>query len=442
MTMLRKHIVLALILGLIFCVSVAYSFAYRISPAVDAVAYDTIARNILAGCGFKEMCSQSYGMDTAITRAGPGYEFFLAGVYAVFGYHYEAVWILQALLHTATAFLLYCLAQRIFREEEKKYVGYGAVIIFGFWPDLIEISAMLLTETLYLFMTVLVTWFFVRLIKTQQTFFTGVLLGVLTGLAILVRPPIVLFIAIFAGYLLYFKKYPTVIGFVLGVISSLFPWVYRNYLVYHQFILTTMIGQFNIWVGNTLSSNGGQITSENNPVAQYIAAYGVMKFPQAASEAFRDFLGNHFVVFVELCARRFIRYFSLIRPMGFWFYQQGIKQLIFVTASGIWIATVFTSGIAGLGVLVGRRRDFWCVLLLVTIASPLLLLLTVVQSRYRFQIYPFLSVGAAYAFYLIRSKRYEITRPLLLSIVALGFISIVDAVIFFGTVIERLKTFI
>jgi hypothetical protein len=167
-----------------------------------------------------------------------------------------------------------------------------------------------------------------------------------------------------------------------------------------------------------------------------------MKFPQAASEAFRDFLGNHFVVFVELCARRFIRYFSLIRPMGFWFYQQGIKQLIFVTASGIWIATVFTSGIAGLGVLVGRRRDFWCVLLLVTIASPLLLLLTVVQSRYRFQIYPFLSVGAAYAFYLIRSKRYEITRPLLLSIVALGFISIVDAVIFFGTVIERLKTFI
>ena len=69
--------------------SLVYSFYFKIAPVVDARVYDTIAVNILEGGAYKEDLSKSYEFDTAIIRVGPGYEFFLAGIYYLFGHHYE-----------------------------------------------------------------------------------------------------------------------------------------------------------------------------------------------------------------------------------------------------------------------------------------------------------------------------------------------------------------
>src|SRR3989344_1758368 len=98
--MIKWVVILSLVLSL------GHSFFYKIELAVDARAYDQIAQNILVGRGFIEDSSKDILFDHAIVRAGPAYEYFLAFIYRLFGHNLEAVWIIQAILHALTAYLI------------------------------------------------------------------------------------------------------------------------------------------------------------------------------------------------------------------------------------------------------------------------------------------------------------------------------------------------
>ena len=102
-----------------FILSLAYSFYFKIKPSVDARAYDTIAQNISAGYGFRENTDRDILYDYSIVRAGPGYEYFLAGLYTMFKHNYEPVWIAQAFLHALSVYLIYLIARRIFLKTKK-----------------------------------------------------------------------------------------------------------------------------------------------------------------------------------------------------------------------------------------------------------------------------------------------------------------------------------
>ena len=82
------------------CISASYSFYYRVMPWADAQGYDQIALNLVGGYGYVE--KQEFAItpekDEALIRVGPGYQFFLAAIYFLFGHHYFIVWLLQALL--------------------------------------------------------------------------------------------------------------------------------------------------------------------------------------------------------------------------------------------------------------------------------------------------------------------------------------------------------
>lgn len=147
-----------------FFVCLAYSFYFQITPVVDARAYDNIAQNIVNGNGYREHLTGELSNDYAIARVGPLYEYFLAGFYKILGHRYGPVWLAQALLHALTAWLVYLTVLTIFVDnEKKKKMGLWAAAIIGFYPDLIEISAMLMTETLYLFFTCLMFYLFFSL---------------------------------------------------------------------------------------------------------------------------------------------------------------------------------------------------------------------------------------------------------------------------------------
>ena len=423
-----------------FVASAAYSFYWRIKPAVDARAYDAIAQNLAAGNGFREDISVPFEKDTVMLRAGPGYEFFLAGVYIIFGHSYPAVWLMQALLHALTAYLIYLIAYRVFRETNGERIGLIAAALFAFWPDLIEISAMLMTETLYLFFTVLTAYLFVRAYQSPKNFWLAFLLGVVTGLAILTRPPLLLFAPVLIYCYYRIKQYRSISIYLISLIAVLLPWTLRNYLLYHQVIITTLIGEYNLWVGNTLASDGGQIAGGFNPVTTFVAEHGISGLHSAARQALASFVGLHPFAFIRLCVIRFIRFFSLIRPMGFWFYQQGLSQAIFIASSLAWIAVAFVAGFIGMAVALAREKTaILRYLVVLALTAPLPLLLTVVQSRYRFQIYPFLALFAAYFMVEIKNKLLSWRQPLVF-IPALGlvFISLIDAWLFFPLIVERL----
>lgn len=440
--MSRANKAIIIITASSFLLSLAYSFNFQIKPAVDARAYDAIAQNLAAGRGFREDAGVSLEKDTAMLRAGPGYEFFLAGIYTVFGHNYPAVWITQAILHALSAWLIYLIACRVFETTRKPPIIAAA--LFAFWPDLIEISAMLMTETLYLFFTVLTIYIFVRAYQSSENLRLSALLGVATGLAILTRPTILLFVPVFIFFYYHTKQYRCIAIYLVSFLTILIPWTLRNYALYHQVILTTLIGEYNLWIGNTLASDGGQIAGGHNPVTTFVAEHGISGLHSAANAAARTFVLEYPGAFIKLCLTRFIRFFSLIRPMGFWFYQYGLSQAIFVASSTGWIVLAFVTGFAGMvAALTREKKEILRYLAAFAITAPLPLLLTVVQSRYRFQVYPFLAIFAAYFIVEIKNKRLLWRDPIFLFPTA-GFIiiTLIDTAQSFSLIIQRLLVWV
>ena len=441
---IKRHLLnnkfLILILLFSFFISLAYSFYFKIAPVVDARQYDEVAVNILEEGAYKGDLSKSYEFDLAIFLPGPGYEFFLAGIYYFFDRHYEVVWIIQALLHALSALFLFKICQRLFSEAGDK-IGMFAAVLFGLHPDLIEISAMLMTETLYLFFVILFIWAFVYSYQSARSA-PGMVLGCATAMAILTRPTIVIFVPLILFYYFYNKRYKPLCLFLLTIGFALTPWVIRNYIHYHQFILNTLTGSVNVWLGNTLQSIGGQFTAEFNPANDYVSNYGLSFLKQKASHEFWFFVFSHPFIFIKLCLWRAVRFFSLIRPMGFWFYQSGLGQISFIISSALATAILFISGFSGMFLSLKEKKSLFYYLIILALTSPLVLILAVVQSRYRFQIYPFLAIFGGYFIYKYIWKRDRaVKNSLWLAGGILALLTSIDIFFSFSTVVERVSRF-
>ena len=424
--------------------SLVYSFVFQIKPLVDARAYDTIAQNLLSGNGFREDPSLPFVWDNAIMRAGPAYEFFLAGVYWLFGHSYAAVWVIQALLRGLSVFLLYLTTKEVFSSvKEKKKIAIFAAALFAFWPDLIEISAMLMTETLYLFFTILSLYFFTLSWKKPESLSIALGLGLVTGIGVLTRPTLLFFLFVYLFFYATKRAYKSLLVCLVAAILTLIPWAWRNYQVYNEIILTTRIGEYNIWLGNLPESTGGQWVGDDNPLREYTTANGFTGLKEVAQESFLSFITAHPLSFVRLTLLRCVRYFSLIRPMGFWFYQQGISQMLFVGSSLLYIAAMFLAGFSGLVYLVRKKKDIFVYLAVLLFMTAFPILLTVVQARYRFQAYPILAIAAAYGLYMLRRGfKTFIREPVVRWTVAfLLCVSLIDVWVYIPIIVERIQGF-
>src|SRR3989344_2074882 len=189
--------VVAVIVVLISC---AYSFYHHDRPRIDALGYDQIGWNLARGLGYVEDESNAATpeKDFAINRVGPGYEFFLAGVYTVFGHKIWVVWMLHALLRGVSVVLVFLISRLLFSQNEK--IGIVAAILFGFVPDLIVVNGLLLTETLFIFLLLLVTYISLVAVRGQSRSMPA-LAGLFFAFAIMTRPiailPFLAFIALF-----------------------------------------------------------------------------------------------------------------------------------------------------------------------------------------------------------------------------------------------------
>ena len=443
----KKENALAFILIGSFLACLIYALAHQINPVVDAKAYNAIAQNILAGNGFVEVVDMDVKFDKAIIRVGPLYQYFLAGIYLIFGHNYWVVWILQALLHTISAYFIYLSARIIFKQFERvETISLLSAGIFAFFPDLIEISAMLMTETLYLFFWVWLIWYFLDFvdknkIELNKAWLSSIILGVIGGLAVLARPPVLFALPVIFFYFLLKRKYKLIIlmTFAVGVIFT--PWTIRNYLAYQKIMPFGGAGGYNFWIGNHVGATGEQDKPEE--VEEFIENYGAYLVSDKSIDEFKIFVRDYPLDFIRLTLLRVNRYFSFARPMGFWFYDSGISQFVFILSSAIYVFLLFVFSLFGGIILWTKRNILINYLLAFIVLTPLILFITVVETRYRFQIYPLLALLAGYGlFTFLHNKFLWKSKAFLLSFVLISSNAVIDLLLSLDKLKEKLGLFI
>lgn len=154
----------------------------------------------------------------------------------------------QAIVGASVAIPIYALTRRIASQNAARM----ATIFFVFDPTMIAFSAMLWPETLYTTVTAFVFWR-TSLIERGQ-FVRPVVLGALTGVAMLLKPVIGVFAALLAiSWVRRFGWSQAIrLAVVFGVTTAVViaPWVVRNQLRYGPAILLENEAPYNLWMGS------------------------------------------------------------------------------------------------------------------------------------------------------------------------------------------------
>lgn len=186
----------------------------------------------------------------------PGYPAFLAAVYAVLGHSQRAVMIVQALVDTATCFLVAALAARLvsgFRGRlgistpgAKHRAPTIALWLAALCPFTANYTAVLLTEVLAVFFTTLALLLLLEAFDREhqgtQALPVWLLAGVVTGLGTLVRPETPLLMAATGMVLFAWWRRPAGwpklarAGLLLaaGLVVTLLPWAARNWHTFRE----------------------------------------------------------------------------------------------------------------------------------------------------------------------------------------------------------------
>ena len=245
-TALVRWIVLAILfIGFALRISVAL---YSSSDAMGAnlrgdLLHHQVAHNLTLGHGFVLEVGVPYSFNP------PGYSFFLACSYILFGQHWFAVAFSQAAISILSAGLVYLTAKKLFNRE----AGMFAAALSSFYPYTVYHSSRVMDTTLFTFILLMVICFFVHVWQNGD-WKKWLLLGALLGLGCLVRTTMLavfISIAVWLIIVLGWKRGAVALTICsLGVMLVVLPWTLRNFLVEDELIFISSKGMANTYMGN------------------------------------------------------------------------------------------------------------------------------------------------------------------------------------------------
>jgi len=227
-----------LVLIFFFALAVRLLFvAFRQWVPDDAIGYDTLARNLLAGNGFSLKGGPPYELTLFRT---PVYPYFLSALYSVFGFHDLVVYVSQALLGAATCCLMYFVARRYLTQRAALLTaGLNAI-----YPLTSHFVAAKLTETLYTFLMCGAIFLIIYAYQKRSWPWMSAA-GIVLGVASLCRPEALLFPFFLSGLFLLLHRFRKSCWKMSGAlifcaVLVTTPWLVRNYQVRGK--LTGLVG--------------------------------------------------------------------------------------------------------------------------------------------------------------------------------------------------------
>jgi len=214
----------------IHALSVVLFSSYDLSS--DERLYVRLADNLLATGTF----GQERGVPFALVP--PAYPFLVAATFALTGHSLLAVRIGQALIGTASSLSAFGLATTLF--PRRPTIAWLSMFSVGFYPVFVLWEGRILTETVFILVTLLSWWWWVRSVQSP-TVVNVAMTGAGFGLTMLVRETWQFFIPVaLVGALLIVRQHRLryVILFTVALIVTLAPWMVRNAIVFDHLFYT------------------------------------------------------------------------------------------------------------------------------------------------------------------------------------------------------------
>ncbi len=385
----------------------------------DDKDYDAIARSLVHGDGFT-----LDGHPTAYRL--PGYPLLLAASYAVFGDSKTPIRILQVIADVISCLLLFSIGKKLFSEK----VGLLAAAILALFPIQILYVSHLMTETIFTAILLLIVWVVVVEKSEHHMPAESIILGLLTGLGMLIRTtmaliPLVIFLYRWRDGNPFKTNVRSLAILATTALITVSPWLVRNYAVFHRVSFTSNAG-VNFWMGNHSGASGAySFPKENNPL---IAAADDFDRSDLGFKLGIEFIRTHPLESVIIEGRKIAHFFAadywLLMTMEYkpeWAYAQNaaavFTQLSIVDIVILHLPYVAVILFGTFGLVCPACKDeknflFLRALLLYWLAVHLLFY---ADARYRFPIVPIFILAAVYGWFILREKIFQRTKMRLLA---------------------------
>lgn len=250
----RRLILAAAVAGLVL--RLAFGLLYWTGKPLthDEREYLALAQSLSEGRGLTYPEGHEVGTGQQFGRA-PLYPAFLSllGADARVTSAPARVKIAQAALGALAVWMIGLLAARAWHPA----AGVTAAAIAAVYPPLVWISAYVFSESLYIPLAfgcvLLLDAARARAEHEQSTRGGGPLTiaaGLLAGVAILVRPGMLLFLPLVALWFLRRRQWSLALAFCLAAAVTVLPWTLRNARTYGRFVLVASEGGITFWTGN------------------------------------------------------------------------------------------------------------------------------------------------------------------------------------------------
>lgn len=417
-------------LGYLYEVCDAPFFAH---PLMDEKSYDEWARDI----------AQGNVLGSEVFYQAPLYPYVLALIYRVFGRHLVIAKLLNALLGAASCLLLYHVGARVFDRR----TGLVAAVLMSLYSVFWFYEGLLAKTALTTFLTLLAILTLLRARRARHAL-PWTLAAVVFGLLVLTRgnallwiPFLLLWIFLDHGRAKLGLACRHVAAYCVGLAVVIGPVSLRNYVVSHDFVLTTAHGGFNFYLGNGPAATG---VYQPLPFVRDDPRYERYDAHQAAeretgrslspSEAsafyFREALGSilrdprRYLSLMCIKLHLFWTDYEIPETFDLYFFERYSVLLRVLPAHFGLIASL---GLVGL--VVSARQWRRCLLLHLTVLAIVLSVIAFyVVGRYRLLAAPFLLLSTAHLVVwglgAVRARRQGAVSAAFLAAVLLGLVLI------------------
>jgi 4-amino-4-deoxy-L-arabinose transferase-like glycosyltransferase len=355
----------------------------------DQVSYDALSHSLLDGRGYS-FTKNWYPFTPPNTPTAHWsflYPLYLAGVYAVTGYHPLAARLVQGVVGGAlNCYLVYLIGRRV-ANEVTGLVGAALAAVYGYF---IYYNVALMTET-FSIVLVLLTLYLSLEIKENPTFLRWLGLGFSLGVAALLRQTVLLFAPFLLFWLFWELKNAGIRWWYIAapivvIILMIAPWTIRNYLVYHEFLLLNSNAGYAFFASN----NPNLGTDWRNdvvvvPVPQELAGQNEAVLDRALTRKATQFILADPVRYLRLTLDKTLEYFR------FWPSSDSsrISNLNRVLSFGLYLPFM----LLGLSLSFSHWRNFLTLYLFIVIHTAIHLL-SWPSPRYRLPVDAVLMVFA------------------------------------------------